>query len=183
MAVTISPGVEKTMSVWDIEKTVLDMYFGSNFGMSYEEALRASNRIREAVRMAISDRNMLKKSYWEKNWPRIVRDVVGSKYLGYPVPVMAHGPPGIGKSASIMSAGRKIAEVLGLDFSTSIADLSDLTKFCVIDARASQLEYVDVTGIPSVSTEAGMPVTRFVLPNWLPRNLFGLLFFDELALA
>ena len=60
-------------------------------------------------------------------------------------PVAGWGPVGAGKSSVV----RQVAEDLELGF---------------IDVRASQLEPVDVRGIPTI--EDGL--TKFALPDWLP---------------
>jgi hypothetical protein len=76
------------------------------------------------------------------------------------VPMLLVGPPGIGKSAAV----RHVASEMGIG---------------LIDVRASQTDPVDWRGVPSVSE--GM--TRWNMPEFLPRTGRGILFLDELTAA
>jgi len=79
-------------------------------------------------------------------------------------PVILWGPPGVGKSAVI----KALAEELEYGF---------------IDIRLSQLDPVDLRGVPSIDGD----ITKWNVPSWLPRTEThgkkGILFFDELFLA
>lgn len=79
-------------------------------------------------------------------------------------PVMLHGSPGIGKSDVV----RQVASELGMD---------------LIDIRLSQLDPVDLRGIPSVDKERG--VTSWNIPDFFPtdKDSKGILFLDELPSA
>lgn len=73
-------------------------------------------------------------------------------------PVFLHGSPGVGKSDVV----RQVAKDLGYD---------------LIDLRLSQLDPVDLRGVPSVDQE--VHVTRWNVPNFLPTEGKGILFLDE----
>lgn len=77
-------------------------------------------------------------------------------------PVMLTGSPGVGKSDVV----RRCAEDLGIG---------------LIDLRLSQLDPVDLRGIPSIDPETGM--TKWNPPNFLPREGKGILFLDEILSA
>lgn len=91
-------------------------------------------------------------------------------------PVMIHGSPGVGKSDVV----RQLAAKLGFD---------------MIDLRLSQLDPVDLRGIPSISTVKGSAATKsspatkdYGLTNWntpsfLPTEGKGILFLDEINSA
>lgn len=86
--------------------------------------------------------------------------------LGYLVdakqPVMIHGSPGVGKSQVV----HQIAKQRGID---------------MLDLRLSQLDPVDLRGVPSVNTKTG--VTSWNAPDFLPRSGKGILFLDEINSA
>ncbi len=73
-------------------------------------------------------------------------------------PVFLHGSPGVGKSDVV----RQVAKELGYD---------------LIDLRLSQLDPVDLRGVPSVDTTKH--ITRWNVPNFLPTSGKGILFLDE----
>lgn len=77
-------------------------------------------------------------------------------------PVMLHGSPGVGKSDIV----RQIAKSRGID---------------LIDLRLSQLDPVDLRGVPSV--DAKKHVTNWNTPNFLPTSGKGILFLDEINSA
>lgn len=72
-------------------------------------------------------------------------------------PLMIWGPPGVGKSDAVRQAAK--AEGIGL-----------------IDLRLSQMDPVDLRGVP-VPRDSG---TEWVTPSILPREGAGILFLDEL---
>lgn len=78
------------------------------------------------------------------------------------IPVFIHGSPGIGKSYIV----------------NDIASKNDLE---LIDVRLSQLDAVDLRGIPTISNEQ----TKWMPPVFLPddENSNGILFLDELNSA
>jgi len=78
------------------------------------------------------------------------------------IPVFIHGSPGIGKSYIV----------------NDIAKQNDLE---IIDVRLSQLDAVDLRGIPTISNEQ----TKWMPPVFLPTNQDsrGILFLDELNSA
>lgn len=78
------------------------------------------------------------------------------------LPCMLHGSPGVGKSDVV----RQVAKQRGID---------------IIDLRLSQLDPVDLRGVPSVDTKTH--ITSWNLPDFLPRNGKGILFFDEINSA
>lgn len=73
-----------------------------------------------------------------------------------------HGAPGIGKS-------------------TLIRDYAIDNDLQMVDIRASQLDPVDARGVPVADIEKGM--TRWLPPDFLPREGKGILFLDELNRA
>lgn len=77
-------------------------------------------------------------------------------------PVMLHGSPGVGKSDVV----RQIAKQRGID---------------LIDLRLSQLDPVDLRGVPSV--DAKKRITLWNTPNFLPTEGKGILFLDEINSA
>lgn len=100
------------------------------------------------------------------------------------LPLWVWGTMGIGKSSVVLQASKELAKEMDMEFTLN----EDLTaqKFGFIDMRASQLEPSDVKGIPTITTDSmGNQVTKWILPNWLPKNKDskGILFFDELNLA
>lgn len=86
--------------------------------------------------------------------------------LGYLIdanqPVMLHGSPGVGKSDVV----RQIAKQRGIE---------------LIDLRLSQLDPVDLRGVPSV--DAKKHITSWNTPNFLPTDGKGILFLDEINSA
>ncbi len=88
------------------------------------------------------------------------------------------GPPGVGKSMAVREAAQKIAERNGWAYSE---DRTGEDVFTVIDVRASQLGEADVRGVPFPDYERG--ATRWLLPEFLPREGQGILFLDEVNLA
>lgn len=83
-------------------------------------------------------------------------------------PVMIHGSPGVGKSDVV----RQVAKAL---------------DWPMIDLRLSQLDPVDLRGIPSVKDHdiAGQRVgmTSWNVPSFLPKDGNGILFLDEINSA
>lgn len=77
-------------------------------------------------------------------------------------PVMLHGSPGVGKSDVV----RQIAKQRGID---------------LIDLRLSQLDPVDLRGVPSVDIKKR--ITLWNTPNFLPTEGKGILFLDEINSA
>lgn len=77
-------------------------------------------------------------------------------------PAMLHGSPGIGKSDVV----RSLAKELGIG---------------LIDVRLSQLDSVDLRGVPSVDTTTH--ITKWNAPEFLPRDGSGILFLDEINSA
>ena len=77
-------------------------------------------------------------------------------------PVMLHGSPGVGKSAVV----RQVAAQRGIE---------------LIDLRLSQLDSVDLRGVPSVDTKKR--ITSWNTPNFLPTDGKGILFLDEINSA
>ncbi len=77
-------------------------------------------------------------------------------------PVMLHGSPGVGKSDVI----RQLAKQRGIE---------------LIDLRLSQLDPVDLRGVPSVDTK--QRVTSWNRPSFLPTSGEGILFLDEINSA
>ncbi len=83
----------------------------------------------------------------------------------HPPAVFLWGGPGIGKSAII----RQLVEELGMDPEESFIDL-----------RLTQLDPVDLRGLPRLESE---DYVEWATPHFLPREGRGVLFMDELNLA
>jgi hypothetical protein len=77
-------------------------------------------------------------------------------------PVMLHGSPGVGKSDVV----RQVAAQRGID---------------MIDLRLSQLDPVDLRGVPSVDPKKKQ--TTWNAPDFLPTDGKGILFLDEINSA
>lgn len=77
-------------------------------------------------------------------------------------PVMIHGSPGVGKSDVVRQAAIK----RGVD---------------LIDLRLSQLDPVDLRGVPSVDKKT--KTTAWNVPEFLPTSGHGILFLDEINSA
>lgn len=77
-------------------------------------------------------------------------------------PCMLHGSPGVGKSDVV----RQVAKELGVE---------------MIDLRLSQLDPVDLRGIPSVDSKKH--TTSWNTPDFLPTSGKGILFLDEINSA
>lgn len=77
-------------------------------------------------------------------------------------PVMLHGSPGVGKSDVV----RQVAKQRGID---------------LIDLRLSQLDPVDLRGVPSVDPKKKQ--TTWNTPSFLPTDGNGILFLDEINSA
>jgi hypothetical protein len=80
------------------------------------------------------------------------------------IAVMLHGQPGVGKSQVV----HQVAKDLGMK---------------VIDLRLSQLDPVDLRGIPFVDREDKEKITKWIPPEFLPREPNVLLFLDEINSA
>jgi len=91
------------------------------------------------------------------------------------IPVMIWGVAGIGKSDAIREFAKELAKEQKLEY-TENGNENEKT-FCLRDIRLSQLESVDLRGIPKI--EDGM--TKWFTPDWLPHNpnSQGIIFFDE----
>lgn len=96
-----------------------------------------------------------------------VREIVkfGTGKNKHPPAVFLWGGPGIGKSAII----RQIVGELGMDPEESFIDL-----------RLTQLDPVDLRGLPRLESE---DYVEWATPHFLPRGGEGVLFLDELNLA
>lgn len=77
-------------------------------------------------------------------------------------PVMMHGSPGVGKSQMV----HQLAKEMGVP---------------IIDLRLSQLDPVDLRGVPSINTKTKQ--TNWNAPDFLPKLGAGILFFDEINSA
>lgn len=77
-------------------------------------------------------------------------------------PVMLHGSPGVGKSQVVAQVAKK----RGIQ---------------MLDVRLSQLDPVDLRGVPSVDPVA--KITTWNTPDFLPREGSGILFLDEINSA
>ena len=77
-------------------------------------------------------------------------------------PVMLHGSPGVGKSDVV----RQVAKKRGME---------------MIDLRLSQLDPVDLRGVPSI--DAKKKLTSWNMPDFLPTTGEGILFLDEINSA
>ena len=77
-------------------------------------------------------------------------------------PVMITGSPGIGKSQVV----KQVADKLGIQ---------------LLDLRLSQLDSVDLRGIPSLNAKTRQTIWN--VPSFFPQNGKGIIFYDELPLA
>jgi len=96
------------------------------------------------------------------------------------MPMMIHGPIGVGKSDQVRETAKEIAQQKELEYSEK-NDLNNETKFHLIDLRASQLESVDIRGLPNFDQEN--KTTKWFIPDWLPKKGNGIIFMDEINLA
>jgi len=100
------------------------------------------------------------------------------------------GPPGIGKSESVMEAARRIAEKFGLNFvdvakleRTMYASMSEHTSerlrtFLFVDLRLTSVEPADLMGIPRLVGEKYSDYVPFAWAKMLAAGP-GMLFLDE----
>ena len=95
-------------------------------------------------------------------------------------PLFIWGGVGIGKSESIKSCAKEIAEREGLEF---VETNTENGHFGFLDVRISQLEPSDLRGLPIQDSEK--ETTKWLIPNWLPKKETskGIIFFDELNLS
>lgn len=93
--------------------------------------------------------------------PRNAIETIKTAYASN-MPIMLWGSPGVGKSDSI----RQAATELGIE---------------VIDIRLSQMDPVDLKGLPTIKDNQ----TIFATPDFLPKdpNWKGIIFFDEITSA
>ncbi len=98
-------------------------------------------------------------------------------------PVFIHGTIGIGKSSVVKQTAQRLADNMGLGWIEGEPDGED--KFGFIDVRVTQLEPSDLRGLPTFEQVGDFKTTKWITPNWLPKNpkSKGILFFDELNLA
>lgn len=97
-------------------------------------------------------------------------------YIKCKKPFFLHGAPGIGKSDSVRQVCKRIAKEEKIEFNERGVDKE---KFNLIDVRISQLDPSDLRGIPFPEGNQ----TKWLIPNWLPTEGKGVLFFDEINLA
>lgn len=98
------------------------------------------------------------------------------RYVTKKKPLFIHGAMGIGKSDSVRAIAKRIAKERGKDYNENSTDKN---KFNLLDIRVSQLDPSDLRGIPFPEGRK----TKWLIPNWLPEEGEGILFFDELNLA
>jgi hypothetical protein len=82
-------------------------------------------------------------------------------------PVMLHGSPGVGKSDIVRQLTKKLS--------------TESTPYKMIDLRLSQLDPVDLRGVPSVNAKS--KTTSWNVPDFFPRDGHGILFLDEINSA
>jgi len=99
------------------------------------------------------------------------------RYIKAEKPFYVRGTMGIGKSMTIRSVAKKIAEERKLEYTET--EVGKEGTYGLIDIRASQLDPSDLRGIPF--PENG--VTRWLPPSWLPTGGKGVIFFDEINLS
>ena len=97
------------------------------------------------------------------------------------LPLFIWGTFGIGKSYSVLQAGREIAEEIGLKFSSDFQHINDPEYFNVLVIPMHQLDVSELKGLPF--PDRGRRVTEFFRMNWLPKEGQGIIFLDELNLA
>jgi len=88
------------------------------------------------------------------------------------------GTIGIGKSVQVCETARDIAKEENLEFAYNEIDPE---KFSFMDVRLSQMNASDVKGIPFPNKHKDATSTKWLLPDWLPRDKKskGILFLDE----
>lgn len=98
-------------------------------------------------------------------------------------PIYLWGTFGIGKSSLVKEMAKEIAKKNGQGFIEGEPDGKE--KFGFIDVRVSQLEPSDLRGLPNIYEDGEQKVTKWIIPNWLPRDKesLGIIFLDELNLA
>jgi len=99
------------------------------------------------------------------------------------MPLFVHGTFGIGKSQSFLESSKRLAKELNLEFSDNIKDINDESKFILIDIRCSEMDSVDIRGLPHFEGEGNGKKTKWFTPNWLPIKGQGIIFLDEFNLA
>lgn len=94
--------------------------------------------------------------------------------------LFVQGAPGIGKSYMAVAASELLAEQLGLNGVVVWPDC-DMAKFNLVDIRLSQLDAVDIRGLPVTTNNA----LTWLPPDFLalPPEARGFYFFDEINLA
>jgi len=103
------------------------------------------------------------------------------KYYKAGVSLFIWGTTGIGKSYNVRDTAKDLAEELGLEYSESIKDINNESKFLVIDVRLSQLDPSDLRGIPVWDKDK--QATVWLPPESFPKKGKGIIFFDEMNLA
>lgn len=96
------------------------------------------------------------------------------------MPLMIHGKIGIGKSSLVRQVAQEIAQQQKIQYSEG-NDYENEKQFHLIDRRASQMDAVDIMGIPNFDKEN--KTTIWYIPDWLPKKGKGIIFADELNLA
>jgi len=106
-------------------------------------------------------------------------------------PLLAVGPPGIGKSQAVFQIVYEVNNAYNPEIvieDENIKAIADILRsygeeLHVIDLRLSQLDPTDIKGLPKFTDST----VEWVLPEFLPRGgpgeRFGILFLDEINLA
>lgn len=103
------------------------------------------------------------------------------------IPIMAWGPPGIGKSDGVREAALRLSKILNRRVSTHTVNLKKgevVVK--VYDVRLSQMDPVDIRGLPSKEIKDGEAVAAWLRPEFLPptgSEEHMILFLDEINAA
>jgi hypothetical protein len=114
-----------------------------------------------------------------------VNDLVKAIVCAYPTrqPLMAWGPPGVGKSSGVKKAAQVLDAMLKQGVLPGAPKMNKSAaanlKFNLIDLRLPLLEPVDLRGLPYVDKG----IANWSRPSFLPTDGYGILFLDEIVQA
>jgi DNA polymerase III delta prime subunit len=96
--------------------------------------------------------------------------------------VMFYGSPGVGKTSIITQTAQKMAADRGLNFvyQPTAAEWANPANFCLSVIIISQIDELDVKGLPNIVHQAdGTSTTTFTTTDMFPEHGQGIIFLDE----